>query len=192
MWRGAPAIDVPVASGRVLELGCGNGKTARALVATAQMVVGVDFSRPGLTACRRSVQSTHLHLVEGDVLRLPFAEGTFDGVMAVHVLGHLMEGEREEAMAEVRRVLVPGGHVTIRCFSLRDMRGGRGMEVETGTYVRGNGIPTHFFSREEMAYLTRDLIELSLTETIQKKKFHGTDQIRAEWTGTYQTDFPMR
>ena len=192
LWKGPVTGTLPKVSGRVLELGCGNGKTAGALVATAEMVVGADFSRPGLVSCQRSLMSPRLHLVEGDVRRLPFADHSFDHVVAFHVLGHLLKDERGDAMAEIRRVLVPGGYLAFRSFSHRDMRAGVGEEVEAGTYVRGNGIPTHYFSREDINDLTRGLIELSLQEIAQKKRYHGSDHIRAVWDGRYQTIRPMR
>jgi len=192
MWKGPSILSYPVLSGTVLELGCGNGKTVAALVRSAERVVGLDFSRQGLDRCRASVRSTKLDLVEGDVRDLPFSDQCFDHVVAVHVLGHLRAKEMEQAVREILRVMVPGGTVMIRTFSCQDMRAGKGEEVEPGTYIRGNGILTHYFSHAEIAELMSDFLEVSLEEVVQKKRYRGSEHVRAEWEGVYQTVLPMR
>ena len=45
------------------------------------------------------------------------------------------------------RVLRPGGEVRFKAFSRADMRFGKGEEVEPGTFIRGAGVLTHYFSR---------------------------------------------
>lgn len=186
LWKGLPTALNDIPAGRVLELGCGNGKTAQALVRLTPQVVGLDFSRSGLLACRAAVPSPNLNLVEGDLRSLPFADRSFDHVVAIHVLGHLLQKDRGTAMHEISRVLVPGGGLSLRAFSRKDMRSGQGREVEPGTFVRGNGIPTHFFVRQELEALTMDLVPLSLEERIIEKRYHGLLHHRAEWEGSFQ------
>ncbi len=192
MWKGPSGHPHTPLGGRVLELGCGNGKTAAALVRHADLVVGLDFSRSGLLSCRASVHSPRLELVEADVRALPFPHHVFDHVVAVHVLGHLLKEERRNALSEIRRVTAPGGTVIIRAFSQRDLRAGKGQEVEPGTFMKGNGIPTHFFSRQELVDLMTGLEMLSLEEVVQGKRYGGVEHDRAEWCGTFQTVGPMR
>lgn len=178
--------------GKVLELGCGNGKTASALVRSADEVVAIDFSRRGLEACRRLIPSPGLILVRGDLRSLPFADGSFDNVVASHVLGHLMEGERGKAMAEVRRVLRPGGTLLLKVLSVRDMRCGAGQEVEKRTFQRGTGIRNHFFCEMELRSLTSGLEELSLDEIVRPKRYAGEEHARAEWVGVYMVPSDRR
>ncbi|NLT38036.1 MAG: class I SAM-dependent methyltransferase [Methanomassiliicoccus sp.] len=191
MWKGPPGPASSEVSGTVLELGCGNGKTARALVRSAERVVGLDFSRPGLDRCRADVRSGKLDLVEGDVRHLPFSDHRFDHVFAVHVLGHLVAEDMGKAVGEIERVTVPGGKVVVRTFSCRDMRAGKGEEVEPGSYIRGNGILTHYFERSELSQLMGSFLEVSLEEIVQKKRYRGSEHVRAEWVGVYQTVLPM-
>ncbi len=192
LWKGPSGTAYPGLKGKVLELGCGNGKTAGSLVRSAELVVGLDFSRPGLDRCRTSVRSGKLDLVEGDVRDMPFSDHSFDHVMAVHILGHLSSEEMDGAVREIERVTVPGGTVIVRTFSCRDMRAGKGKEVEPGTYIKGNGIPTHYFTHDELVAMMGRFLEVSLTEIVQKKRYDGSDHVRAEWEGVYQTVLPMR
>jgi ubiquinone/menaquinone biosynthesis C-methylase UbiE len=187
LWKGPSRDDLPPLKGkRVLELGCGNGKTAAALVRTAEEIVAVDFSRRGLEACRRTLAAPNLLLVEADVRNLPFVDASFDQVVAFHVLGHLLKEERQAAVEEVRRVLRPGGGLLIRVFSAQDMRCGSGTRIEPGTYVKGTGIPCHYFDAAELDDLFKDLRKCSLDEAISEKRYDGADRLRAEWVGEYQ------
>jgi SAM-dependent methyltransferase len=193
LWKG-PINEgfFPSGSARVLELGCGNGKTAATLVRTSQEVVGLDFSRPALEVCRREVSAKDLHLVRGDLRGLPFADRTFDLVVAFHVLGHLWQEERKDAIVEARRVLRPGGSLALRAFSVRDMRYGLGREVEPGTFLRGTDIRTHFFTRHEIDDLMIDLTTLSLDEILVPKRYGGVERSRVEWAGLFTVREPYR
>ena len=52
-WRGPAALGFQLPDeARVLELGCGDGKTLRGLVGARREVIGLDFSRRGLTSLR--------------------------------------------------------------------------------------------------------------------------------------------
>jgi len=174
----------------VLELGCGNGKTAAGLVRTASAVVALDLSRKGLCACRGAVASPNLSLVEGDAVRLPFVDGSFDHVVAFHVLGHLRADERAQAVEEVFRVLRPGGTALVRAFSLQDLRCGAGRAIEEGTFVRGNGIPCHFFAEGELARLFFRFRTIAMDEVKVPKRYDGRDMVRAEWAGTFAKEDP--
>lgn len=185
MWKGPPCTD-PGLGGRVLELGCGNGKTASALVRGAELVVALDFSLKGLEACRRATPSPKLEVVRGDACGLPFPDRCFDHVVASHVLGHLLEDERTIAMREITRVLVPAGTLVLRVFSVGDMRRGQGREVERETFQRGTGIRNHYFDREELRMLASRLEEVSLEEIISMKRYGGNERTRAEWTGVFR------
>lgn len=83
----------------VLDLGCGDGRLARALAGTAH-VVGVDL----LTALLPS--RPRFAFVQGDLRRLPFADGRFDLAIAANdPFAHLLEDpDRSEAVGEAARV----------------------------------------------------------------------------------------
>jgi SAM-dependent methyltransferase len=85
----------------VLDAGCGSGRSFRYELQEGCRVVGVDIGaelRDNPNVASR---------VRGDVQRLPFADASFDAVLASHVMEHLPRPD--EALAEVARVLKPGG-----------------------------------------------------------------------------------
>ncbi|HEY1547739.1 MAG TPA: class I SAM-dependent methyltransferase [Kofleriaceae bacterium] len=89
------------ASQRVLDAGCGDGRTSVALARLGfAEVVGFDFNPPALAI-------VNVQFVHGDVLHLPFADGEFDVVVSNGVLHHTYDAKR--GLAEIRRVMKPGG-----------------------------------------------------------------------------------
>lgn len=93
------------ATTHVLEIGIGTGRIAGPLVQRGLTMTGVDLSRSMLAVLRQKFPALPVALA--DMTRLPFAPGTFDGILAFHVL-HLVSGWRD-ALAEAVRVLRPGG-----------------------------------------------------------------------------------
>jgi 2-polyprenyl-6-hydroxyphenyl methylase / 3-demethylubiquinone-9 3-methyltransferase len=104
----------------VLDAGCGGGLVARELAAAGAGVVGVDRSLGSLGVARRAVGRRgpgnpegvprsigSFHPAQGRLERLPFADGSFDAVVAADVLEHLPD--LPAAVQEVTRVLAPGG-----------------------------------------------------------------------------------
>lgn len=92
------------ARGRVLDLGCGTGRSLR-LLARAERVVGVDPSLGLLRRARR--RAPGLPLVVGRAEELPFADDAFDTVVSALVFCSV--DRPRDALDEVRRVLSPGG-----------------------------------------------------------------------------------
>jgi ubiquinone/menaquinone biosynthesis C-methylase UbiE len=101
------------ARGRILELGVGTGNNLVAYPAGSQ-VVGVDASAPMLSAARRK---TSAPLSRMDASLLGFVEASFDAVAGSLVFCSIPDPLA--ALAEVRRVLRPGG----RLFLLEHVRG---------------------------------------------------------------------
>ena len=109
-------------SGRVLDVGAGSGRAA----------IGVLLARPRTTAMGVDIYSGDWGIDEntparfmrnariagvaeraaarvGDMRELPFGDGEFDAVVSSYAIDHLRRAERPKAIAEVARVLKPGG-----------------------------------------------------------------------------------
>lgn len=106
---------------RVLDLGCGFGRHAYESLRRGAHVVACDFSLAelkdvnGMFAAMRSSEdlpgSATGTCVNGDGTRLPFADDTFDKIIASEVLEHIPDDSA--AMAELHRVLKPGGTLAV-------------------------------------------------------------------------------
>jgi SAM-dependent methyltransferase len=91
---------------RILDLGCGDGQVARLAVAGgAELVVGVDPTWNQLRVARQRAGGPMY--VRGGADGVPFRDGAFDAVIVCLVFEHVRE--LDDALAEVSRVLAPGG-----------------------------------------------------------------------------------
>jgi SAM-dependent methyltransferase len=97
----------PLAGRRVLDLGCGKGRFARALGELGAQVTGLDLSAAMLG------EAIDLDRVRASARRLPFGPASFDRVVAVEVFEHLAPRSVDQVCDEVRRVLRPGGTFVI-------------------------------------------------------------------------------
>ncbi len=108
-WRKLAAASAVRPGDRVLDAACGTGDLAIAdLKAGASKVTGLDFSEEMLVRARRKAP---LDWVRGDMLALPFADGTFDA--ATVGFGVRNVADLELSLRELRRVLRPGGRLAI-------------------------------------------------------------------------------
>jgi len=108
-WRRLTAEAVVRSGDRVLDAACGTGDLALADArAGAVRVTGLDFSEAMLARARKKAP---LEWVQGDLLALPFAEGTFDA--ATVGFGVRNVEDLSLALRELRRVLRPGGRLGI-------------------------------------------------------------------------------
>ena len=177
----------PVPEGaRVLELGCGDGRTLAALAARPGTSVGLDLSPAALALCRPAPGSPAPLLVRGDARRLPFRDGSFDAVLLLHVLGHGRAAERRAMVAEAVRVTSPEGRLHLRVFSREDLRAGAGREVEDGSRLRSTGVLTHYFTEDEISSLFGSCRPLHLETVRWHLRVRGADLLRAEIEGAFE------
>ena len=186
IWRGAPPKlpDLPPGS-RVLELGCGNGKTLAAMLRRPWRVAALDLSPlavrlGGAVAASVLDASSEADLLVADVASLPFRDSTFDAVFAFHIIGHLRENDRLLVAREAARVLKAGGSLFFIEFGVEDMRAGKGQEVETDTFRRGGGVLTHYFSEGEVLDLFEMLQPVSIRTDKRATRIMGRDHVRSE------------
>lgn len=98
---------------RVLDLGCGDGALSVLLARAGAEVTGLDADPRMVTAARdrASRANAAVTLIEGDVRQLPFADDTFDVVIAITVLCFVADAE--QAVNEMARVLQRGGRLVV-------------------------------------------------------------------------------
>lgn len=117
LWRIATTRAVAPSEGeRVLDLAAGTGTSSVALAASGASVVAADFSA-GMIAVGRARNShvPNIEFVQADAMSLPFADNEFDVVTISFGLRNIVEPHT--ALAEMFRVLKPGGRIVICEFS---------------------------------------------------------------------------
>jgi tellurite methyltransferase len=152
---------------RAWDLGCGVGRHTLALAAAGLAVVGTDVSPTALARCRASLAARGLAggLVLAGMGAAPFANESFDLVVAYHVLYHGTADAVAAALAEVRRTLRPGGQAYLTLISANDSKcarfrrqaeAGQAEQLEPHTFRRPDRVgsddylPHHFTTEDEL------------------------------------------
>jgi SAM-dependent methyltransferase len=100
----------------VLEVGCGTGLILERLGRAADRAVGVDLS-PGML---EKARSRGLEVHEASATALPFEDASFDVACSFKVLAHVEQ--IETAMAEMARVVRPGGRIVAEFYNTSSLR----------------------------------------------------------------------
>ena len=121
-WRRRALAAAGVGAGdRLLDLACGTGDLSELAVKRGATVIGADFAREMLRGARR--RGIAAAFVQGDAEALPLPDASVDDVLCSLVLCTV--DDQEAVLAEVRRILRPGGrlrvveHVAAPRWSLR-------------------------------------------------------------------------
>lgn len=127
----------------VLDVGAGWSVLKFAVARRVAAVTCLELEEESITKARATVerlQVRNIDFVQGDACSLPFADESFDRVYCISVLEHIEHG-RDQALAEMCRVLKPGGVLLLSC----------------DVNVRGGGGSDYHFNCVEVEDLTRSL-----------------------------------
>jgi len=134
----------------VLDLGCGAGEDARSLSRWGLKVVAADFSEKALELTRRrapEAETRHVDLTQG----LPFPDAHFGVIVASLSLHYFPWRKTVEILEDIRRCLVPGGHLLARLNSTNDARyaAAHKEEIEPNFYL-ADGSPKRLFDCDDV------------------------------------------
>jgi SAM-dependent methyltransferase len=189
----ALARAFPPASRResaVLEVGCGPGANIWYLAREGFRVAGIDGSPSAIAQARQRLFDEGLNGLSadlrcGDFARLPWPDGRFDAVVDIEAIYANPLAAIRATLAEVRRVLKPGGLFFAKMFGTETTGWNSGEQIEPNTSLcpadgpcAGLGI-SHFFSRDEIEALCRDFTAVDIDWT--SRSDHGGRWTVFEW-----------
>lgn len=100
-----------VSNKKVLDIACGEGYGSNILARYASHVTGVDSNAAVISQASKKYNQKNLTFLTGTAEQIPVADQQFDIVVSFETLEHL--AAQEKMMAEIKRVLVPGGVLII-------------------------------------------------------------------------------
>lgn len=118
MWNAMLDTVLPKVGAHMLDAGCGSGGASELCVGRGGIVTGIDLSAEMIKLCRARPKLADSRFEVGSLEDLPFADGTFDGVMASMVVHFCPDPVR--ALRELARVAKPGARVAISAPSSPD------------------------------------------------------------------------
>ena len=154
----------------VLDVGCGTGivaRTAADLVGPEGAVTGVDLNEAMLTVARRVRPAINWR--QADVAALPFPDASFDVVLSQMAM--MFFADRQAALAELRRVVRPGGAVAICVPGALDHQPAFAPFVATASQLLGQeaaALLTSYFTCGDRDELTDAMTRAGLTVTVSE------------------------
>jgi len=120
----ALALAVVTPGMKVLDVGCGRGEILRHCARLGADAYGIDYAPVAIDLASKAVAGERTApgktgVAQADAKHLPFPDDYFDRVLIFDVVEHLYPWELDNCLTDIRRVLRPGGALSI-CESLRD------------------------------------------------------------------------
>jgi len=188
--------------GFVLDLGCGVGRHVVHLGGCGFRMAGLDISPSGIRLTEEACAQRRIGF-EGqvsDMQTLPWADGTFDAVVSISTIHHHRRAEIVATLAQVRRVLKPGGLLLldVPCTDTLDYRllrdraaAGQIAEIEPNTFVDqrpdldeldDDFLPHHYCDEDELRDLLRPF-DIIRVWTALRRDSDGA-AVRGKWVAS--------
>lgn len=173
---------------RLLDVGCGTGSLTFELAKDAALreIQAIDFSPVFVAEAERRNTDGRITIQQADATALPFPDGAFDRAMALLVLHFVPEASR--AIAEMRRVVRPGGVVAAVVWDHLGGMSGMRMIVDTvaalsdgGRQLRNRYVFQPMMQPGEMrqAFIDQGLDQVEQTELIQRMDYEDFNDLWA-------------
>lgn len=148
----------------ILELGCGEGNDSVYFAKNGHTITAVDFSDVVIARNKARYETDNLQFFVQDISKaFPFDATTFDAVYARLSLHYFTNAETKKIIAEICRLLKPGGLFCFMCKSTDDSLYNQGKQIETDMFEL-DGHVRHFFSEK---YARQLLAECFTVQEIQ-------------------------
>lgn len=142
----------------ILDLGCGNGNDTMYLINKKKCVVACDQSEIAIEGIKRRFpdveQAICMNMLDGFEMR----DNYFGIVIADLSLHYFKKADTDKILREIKRILVPGGHLLVRVNSINDVKhgAGKGEEIEHHLYKTDNGMLKRFFDKLDVESIFAD------------------------------------
>jgi len=181
----------------ILDHGCGGGRHTIFLAENGYQAFGADISQAGLRSTKKSLEQRGLEASLSQIAedeKLAYPDSYFDGIISFGVLYYLSSKQINLAVAELTRVLKPGGCLCAVVRSSKDHRLVASRPIGDGDYIIGaidngkdrikskneNGMLIHFFTKPEIKKRFKNFKNLSIDTmniTYDNRKFLDSDFI---------------
>ncbi len=172
---------------RALDIGVGGGRHVKLLCELGFQTFGIDISSEGLHQCERWLRSLNHEatLRQATMDHLPFAEGSFDLAISFGVYYYTDSAGVERAVAELHRVLAPGGLALVFMRTTDDYRFGKGVPVEPHSFrldiddTNERGLLVHFLEEADMPRLFSSFSDVQFEKT--EFTFNQRRSVNSDW-----------
>lgn len=167
-------------SNKILDLGCGAGRHVYFMASENIDAYGIDISKNGIDYTKKILENSGLNanVRVASVDNIPYKDNYFDGIVSYGVLYYCNMNEIKKSVAEIRRVLKPGGKALLVVRNTKDYRYGNGKEIEKNTFIineencskcafNENGMHMHFFDLNEVKELFKQFSKVAIDEIIE-------------------------
>jgi SAM-dependent methyltransferase len=188
VFRNAPR-DRPCSQVRILEVGCGTTSNLWFAAREGFQVAGVDASPSAVETARKRFTEEGLtgDLRVGDFTRLPFADATFDLAIDRASLTCVGRSAGHQAIAEIYRVVKPGGRFWFNPYSDRHSSAASGvlgddgltLDIAAGSLVGAGQIS--FYGRNQMIEALANWKLLTLEHLVYCDELQPQRLMHAEW-----------
>lgn len=137
LWRRTIELARLQPGEQALDVGCGTGTLVLAVarrIGTSGRVVGIDPSAQQIARARAKAARVDAPIAFqiAVIEQLPFPDQTFDAVFSTLMMHHLPAPLKQQGLAEIARVLKPGGRLVIADFKRKQERQGRAARFHAG------------------------------------------------------------
>lgn len=164
--------------GKMLDLGCGQGRNAIYFAKRGFFVYGIDMSKKAVIKANELAGKLRLakrtNFMVGNIVSLPYKAGVFDLAIDITTFQYLKKEEQEKYVEEVVRVLKPVAYYFLSAFSYRFIKEfsvqhpamylqwiRKRREIEPHTYwIKGAKLAVHFFTLRELLDFFGDYFQI--------------------------------
>ncbi len=164
--------DIIMASTRpIMDLGCGGGNDTKYLTEKGKQVIACDGSEHAIANLKANFpdirEARCMDMLEG----FDFEDESFEVIIADLCLHYFGEKDTEMIISELKRILLPGGHIILRVNSINDVNhgAGQGKEIEYHVFESSQGTMKRFFDEADIRKFFKEFEIEYLKEEIMSR-----------------------